>query len=181
MVPEEVVRTLGDGTRLRIRPLRRQDRDWIARGVPLLSERSRYARFLTPVRSLSPSALRRLVDTVDGERHVALVVFEAPLTGPDAPIGVARFVRLATDPTTAEVAVTVIDRHQGKGVASLLVQLLVQRACAVGVTTFSATMASTNAASQRLLIGLGQVLRRESVGYGVTEVVVALPCAAGLR
>jgi len=171
--------TLADGTRLRVRPLAPGDRDWIARGVTQLSEESRYTRFLAPVRSLAPSALRRLVDTVDGDRHVALVVFEAPPTGPEAPIGVARFVRLATDPACAEVAVTVIDRHQGKGVATLLVDLLAARACAVGVTSFSATMASSNVASARLLAHLGEVERRESLGYGVTEVIVGLPCTAG--
>jgi len=177
MVNEGVLRTLADGTRVRIRPLVGADRDWISRGVQELSEESRYSRFLAPVRQLSPSALSRLVDSVDGDRHVALVVFEVPVTGPDAPIGVARFVRLATDPWCAEVAVTVIDRHQGKGLATVLCGLLVERACELGVGCFSATMNSSNEASQRLLLQLGQVSRRESLGYGVTEVVVVLPCA----
>lgn len=176
MDPHGVRRTLRDGTRVRVRPLVPADREWLALGVQELSEQARYSRFLAPVRTLSASVLRRLVDTVDNERHVALVVLEAPETGPEAPVGVARYVRLATDATCAEVAVTVVDRHQGKGLGSLLCDLLVQRACETGVGCFSATMASTNRASQRLLLRLGTVLRRESVGYGVTEVVVALRC-----
>lgn len=178
MGPAGGVRTLRDGTRVRVRPLVVGDRDWFARGVRELSESARYSRFLAPVGELSPAALRRLVDSVDGERHVALVGLEVPATGPEAPVAVARFVLLATDPGCAEVAVTVIDRHQGKGLASVLVDLLAERACRTGVVCFSATMSSSNTASLRLLQRLGDVVRREAVGHGVTEVVVDLDCAA---
>jgi RimJ/RimL family protein N-acetyltransferase len=172
--------TLRDGARVRVRPLVPADRDWIMRGFAMLSEESRYNRFLAPVRTLSPRVLRRLVDTVDGDRHVALVMFEVPQTGPEAPIGVARFVRLAGEPECAEVAVTIVDRHQGKGAGTVLVDALVDRACRVGVACFSATMASGNLASERLLTRVGDVARREYVGNGVTEVVVTLRCALPL-
>jgi acetyltransferase len=103
-----------DGTEVRLRPLRRGERDLVARFFEGLSEESRRRRFLQPMPRLPEAMLRHLVD-VDGRRHVALV---AEVGGEVA--GIARFVALPDQPGAAEVAVTVTDRFQGHGIGRLL-------------------------------------------------------------
>jgi GNAT superfamily N-acetyltransferase len=116
-----------DGTEVRLRPLRRGERDLVARFFEGLSEESRRRRFLQPTPRLPEAMLRHLVD-VDGRRHVALV---AEAGGEVA--GIARFVALPDQPGAAEVAVTVTDRFQGRGIGPLLLGALGRVAVRAGV------------------------------------------------
>jgi GNAT superfamily N-acetyltransferase len=140
-----------------------------------LSDRSRYLRFLGPVRTLSPRMLDLLVDDVDGHRHVALVLVVLPPRVPEpTPAGTARFIRFASDPAVAEAAVTVGDEFQGLGAGTLLLSALRDRALDVGVTMFTATVASENEVILHTLARVGRLVRREHVGYGVSEIQVEL-------
>ena len=62
----------------------------------------------------------------------------ALLLGGAAPkgIGVARYLRDPTDPAIAEVAVTVMDDHQRRGVGTLLTRALGEVAAERGIHTF---------------------------------------------
>jgi len=59
-------------------------------------------------------------------------------------VGVARYVRLTDDPETAEVAVTVADYMQGRGVGKQLGVLLADEARGRGVVRFSASILTDN-------------------------------------
>lgn len=72
--PEVMSGVLRDGFHVLIRPLRTSDRNQLAGGFLLLSERSRYLRFLTGVDHLSDSDLDVLIDQVDQHDHVALAM-----------------------------------------------------------------------------------------------------------
>jgi hypothetical protein len=96
-----VLATARDGTVVQLRPLRRDERELVARFFAGLSAESRRRRFLQPMPRLPEAMLRRLVD-VDGRRHVAVVA-----TVVDECVGIARYVALGDDPGAAEVAVCV--------------------------------------------------------------------------
>ena len=96
-----------------IRPIRADDKRMLAEGLRRLSDESVQRRFLTPKRSFSRAELRYLTE-VDGRDHVALVA-EYPADPVRRLIAVGRFVRLADDPEAAEIAITVADDWQGRG------------------------------------------------------------------
>jgi GNAT superfamily N-acetyltransferase len=118
-----------DGTEVHLRPLRRDERDLVAGFFAGLSGRSRQRRFLGPMPRLPEWMLRRLVE-VDGHRHVAVV---AEVDGGCA--GIGRFVAPSGEPGAAEVAVTVADRFQGRGIGGLLLDALTAAAERAGLAT----------------------------------------------
>ncbi len=157
----QCMETLNDGTRVLLRALRPADRELLARGFEHLSEQSRYQRFLAIKPSLSTSELEYLTN-VDDEHHMAIGA-GIPADGePEEPLGVARFVRYPDQPEVAEVAVTVIDEYQGKGLGRLLLEYLVEAARERGIRTFRADTFTTNLPMRALFeeIGPNEVLER---------------------
>ena len=147
-IPAVTARTR-DGTEVRLRPLGRGERDLVAGFFAGLSEDSRRRRFLQPTPRLSEAMLRHLVD-VDGRRHAAIV---AEVGGECA--GIARFIALPDEPGAAEVAVTVTDRFQGRGIGRLLLDALGPSAAQAGVTTLVYLADPTNRPVLQLLRSLG--------------------------
>ena len=137
-----------DGTEVRLRPLGRGERDLVAGFFAGLSDDSRRRRFLQPMPRLPEAMLRRLV-AVDGRRHVAVV---AEVDGQCA--GIARWIALADEPGTAEVAVTVTDRYQGRGIGRLLVDALASAAVRAGLTSLVYLVEPTNRPALGLLRSL---------------------------
>ena len=125
---------LDDGGEVLIRPLVYGDRFELAAGFTELSLRSRQLRFFQPPETLGVDELEYLTN-VDYQNHFALA---ALLLGGPAPKGIAvgRYLRDPTDPTTAEVAVTVMDEHQRRGVGTLLTRALSEVAAERGVRRF---------------------------------------------
>jgi RimJ/RimL family protein N-acetyltransferase len=161
---------LRDGQEILIRPIRPEDREELADGLRRLSPESRYRRFFSPVNELSPAALSYLTE-VDHHDHEALVA-QDPATGHG--IGVARFVRSRDDPETAEVAVAVADSWQNRGVATILLSRLTQRAREEGVRRFSAEVLAENRPMLELIDELGDVTVRHT-DHGAVELEVQLP------
>jgi GNAT superfamily N-acetyltransferase len=141
-------------------------------GLRRLSPQSAQRRFLTPKRSFSRTELRYLTE-VDGRDHVALVA-EYPCYPERRLIAVARFVKLADRPDAAEVAVTVADEWQGRGLGSLLGKHLSHLARNRGIRRFTATMASENTPAHRLMAKLTEHLEQQHVGGGVDELELDL-------
>ena len=153
---------------LRVRALGPADRALVEAGFRTLSATTILARFLGFVK-MSPR-LMSWVDELDDRQRIAVGASHA-LSG--APLGLARCVRDARDSTRADVAVTVLDRWQGRGVGTALMAELARRAAAVGITTFDATVFADNRAARRLAAGVGepQVSR---TGGGVTSLEIRL-------
>ncbi len=130
------------------------DRELLQETYEHLSPRSRRRRFLSAVPHLTDVMLTHLVDEVDGIDHVALVLVVIDDDHVGEPVGVARIIRHPHLPTAADVAVTVVDEWQGRGVATvLLAELMRQRP--EGVTHLVTTVAADNEASLAMLARLG--------------------------
>jgi RimJ/RimL family protein N-acetyltransferase len=164
------LKVLRDGFRVVVRPIEPGDRDALLEGFSRLSDRSRYRRFLTPTPRLSESQLRYLTE-VDHDRHEAVIAF-AEESG--EPVGVARYVRFADQPEEAEPAVTVVDHWQGRGLGTVLLEEITQRARAAGVKRFTATVLATNEPMLAMLehIDTAPVKRMEG---GVLTIRAELP------
>lgn len=145
---------LAEGTRALIWPLLPTDREALRDGYKGLSAESRNRRFLSGVPHLTDSMLDHLVDDVDSIDHVALTFVVLDEHDVGTPIGVARMIRYPGRPAEADVAVTVADAWQGRGVATALLAELV-RVRPVGVGRIVTTVAADNTASLAMLRRLG--------------------------
>ena len=170
---------LRDGSLVRIRPGRRTDRDLLVRGFDRLGPESRYRRFLTPMRKLSEKAVRYMTE-LDHHDHEAMVALDERS---EEGIGDAFYVRDPERPDTAEVAVTVVDAWQGRGVGTLLLEAISARARDEGIRTFTALMLAHNGEMMHLFERLGPV-RIVDRAAGTVEIEVAIPSvgvAPGLK
>ena len=113
----------------------------------------------------------RYFTEVDHHNHEALLAIE-PETREG--VGVGRYVRSKEDPTRAEAAITVLDDWQGRGVGTLLLDLLAGRARDEGITHFRALVLAANHDMVELLESLGplEVISREQ---GAIEFEAELP------
>jgi RimJ/RimL family protein N-acetyltransferase len=155
--------TLRSGDVVRIRPIRPDDAQALVRAYANLGGESRYRRFFTVMPELPDATLKAAVE-VDHADHEALV---AVLLLSTEIVGECRFIRLADQPDTAEVGVTVVDAWQGRGLGSALLARLSERAAEAGIEYFTAEVLAENRTMLGLLPGLGQV-ETESHGPVVT-------------
>jgi len=132
---------LADATRVVLRPLRPGDAGRLAAAFARLSQRTRALRFLCGKSELSHDELHKLSD-VDGEMHFAIVACLE--NAPEEMIGIVRFLRFEQNPARAEVAATVVDGFQGRGLGRLLLRRLTEAARERGVRTFHCEVADTN-------------------------------------
>ena len=165
--------TLRDGARVMLRPIAPQDKPLLAASFERLSDESRYRRFFTVKNELSAAELDYLVD-VDHSDHEAIIAID-PSTGQG--VGIARYVRATTDAEVAEVAVTVADDWQGRGLGRALLDRLTYRARQEGVRRFTALVQGDNRASLGLAGGADDALRGAS--RGEVELVIELPPRRG--
>src|SRR5437764_5945508 len=138
---------LRDGARLMVRPLEPTDRAALAEAASRLSVTTRYLRFAAPKPRLTKADLDALLD-VDHHDHEALLAID-PETRDG--VAVARYVRLRDEPGAAEVAVTVADAWQGRGLGTALTALLIDRARAEGVLRLRAVTLDENERARRML------------------------------
>ena len=168
-----VTEKLRDGSRVDIRRLAPSDAPMLAEAFEQLGFESRRLRFIGPKPSLSPRELAYLVN-VDGHDHEALGASDH---ASGAGVGVARFIRLAEEPEVAEVAVTVIDAWQRRGLGTLLLEHLTDQARAQGITHFSALISSENTGVLEVLRRAGGEIVPTAAGAGVVEYRTALGSA----
>lgn len=130
-----------------IRPLVPADRERYLEAFARMSPRTRYLRFAMQKDSLSRTEADYFLG-VDGVRHVAYV---AVAGGSDRIVGVARYVRSASRPDTAEAAIVVGDAWQHHGVGAALLERLVAHARADGLHGLEANTLAENTGARALL------------------------------
>jgi RimJ/RimL family protein N-acetyltransferase len=162
---------LRDGPAVLIRPVHSADAALVADGFARLSPRSRQLRFLTAKKQLSSAELRYFTD-VDHHDHEALVAVN-PADGRG--VGIARYIRHANDPHAAEIAVTVVDDWQGRGLGTALVTRLSSRAGCAGIHRFTALVAEDNTAVARMLRNTSARLAARGPGTVEYEITLTPP------
>lgn len=138
---------LKDGSFVLVRPVQTTDVPLMIDGFARLSPDGRRMRFLIGKNTLSTGELRYFTD-MDHRDHEALGALDA---GTGRGVGVARYIRDPDDIYCAEVAITVVDEWQRRGLGSELMARLVQCARNVGIGRFTALVAADNVAVLALL------------------------------
>ncbi|WP_108638091.1 GNAT family N-acetyltransferase [Mycobacterium rhizamassiliense] len=154
-----------DGTLLLLRPVLPGDDERAVHGHIQFSSETLYRRFMT-ARLPSP-ALMHYLSEVDYVDHFVWVITD----GSD-PVADARFVRDETDPTIAEIAFTVADAYQGRGVGAFMFGALSIAAKANGIEKFTARMLSDNVPMRAIMDHYGATWQREDVGVITTVIDV---------
>ncbi len=171
VLPAPRVYRLRDGTPVLVRPIAPDDKDKLRAGFQQLSPASRYQRFQSTMRALSDAQVRYLTE-IDHDDHMAWVALDPTLPGAPG-LGVARYIRIGGQPDVAEVAVTVLDAWQGRGLGSLLLGLLSEWAAAHRVKTFRAYALETNDAMLRIFRDMGARVVRHDGGVLQLDMPVA--------
>ena len=161
---------LRDGSTLRLRAPGQADRAALLRFYLELSERSLYFRFHG-----HPTVDERLVDPVLDPDWIDRGALIGSVTeeGEDRVVALANYVRLR-NPSTAEVAFTVADSHQGRGIGTRLVEQLATRAAAHGIERFVGEVLAENSAMIGVFERVGFAVSR-TLGGG--EVEMTFPIA----
>jgi len=120
--PSQRWHVLGDGL-VTVRPARPEDADRIGAYIRGLSFASRYRRFLGPVNELAPADLHRMTHGNDAAPPALIV--ESGNGDARAVIGEARY---AFDGIGCEFALSVSDAWRGKGVGTMLMGIMEERA-----------------------------------------------------
>ncbi len=154
---------LSDGGTVKIRPILPTDAHLIEKLHASLSPETIYLRFFSPIPKLSETMLQRFVnvDYFDRMAFVAMLRNEI--------IAVSRYERLPGR-SEAEVAFLVSDAHQGRGLGSLMLEMLAARASEAGITRFMADTLPENQKMLRVFHGAGY---KDSRSYrdGIVQVV----------
>ncbi len=156
---------LRDGASLTLRAVRPSDAPLLAGLFSRLSRQSVRYRAFGSKESLSGKELTYLTD-LDFVGHVALAAVSSLPGAPPRIVGIGRYVRVddhgalsATSPR-AEVAFTVEDAYQGRGIGTLLLEHLADIARASGVERIDADVLADNARMMQVFSESGFVVRR---------------------
>jgi acetate---CoA ligase (ADP-forming) len=146
---------LKDGGTVRIRPIAPQDAEGLQDLVKGMSTESSYFRFFRVKRELTPEELDEFTHLDYAKRMAFIALIDGRIAG------VGRYNAIEDDPTRAEVAFTVTDGLQGRGIGTLLLFRLTAFARTHGITGFRAFLLADNHAMMRVFRNAGFILARE--------------------
>ncbi len=161
---------LRDGAAIHLRPIREDDGPGLLALYDRLSSDSLYFRFFAVPDKDAGKA--EYLARVDYDKRYALV---AETEG--AIVGVARWERFPDRPTHAEVAFTVADVFQGRGLGSLLFQRLAALARARKIAVFEAEVLKNNERMLRLFARTGLISTTRDGGSLLTILLALDPGA----
>jgi acetyltransferase len=162
---------LNDGTDIVIRPIRPEDAEIEQAFIRGLSAESKYFRFMNSIHELSLEMLVRFTQ-IDYHNEMALVAIYQGSDGEEE-IGVARYMT-NPDKKTCEFAIVVSDKWQGKGIARLLMQKLIEIARNRGLEIMEGQVLANNFRMLELMLSLNFQINKDSEDSGIKLVVTRL-------
>jgi len=169
---------LRDGGLILIRAIAASDKQLLRELFSRLSPDSIRHRVFGAKSELTEKELVYLTE-LDFERHVALAAILRE-RGEERIVGVGRYIRIppprrdaaaaAAVSTRAEVAFTVVDEHQGRGVGAVLLEHLAHMAHAEGIDELDADVMADNAQMMQVFADSGFAVRK-SMDDGVYHVL----------
>jgi acetyltransferase len=168
--PRELERdlVLGDGARVQIRPIRPEDAPRLIAAYERLSAHSAYQRFFSVRRRLPPDWARFLA-TVDYRQRLALIA-QGVEDGARELLGVARYEPSHDD--APEVALTILDAWQNRGLGTALFRALLEAARVRGIRRLRAWVLADNARMLDLIHRHATIEQRRRDG-AVIELIFA--------
>ncbi|MDH3218897.1 MAG: GNAT family N-acetyltransferase [Gammaproteobacteria bacterium] len=154
--------TLPDGGVLHLRAIRPGDREALLREFRRLSQQTVRDRFFYAKQVLTPKELTFLTE-VDFRCHVGLVA-ELEIDGHRRPVAVGRFMCEQELPDRSEIAITVVDEMQGRGIGKALLKHLIHCARELGVRYLDAMVLSENKRMYRLMRRTGLPIESRTDG-----------------
>jgi acetyltransferase len=162
---------LNDGTDIVIRPIRPEDAEIEQAFIRGLSPESRYFRFMNSIHELSLEMLVRFTQ-IDYHNEMALVAINSGANGEEE-IGVARYLT-NPDKKTCEFAIVVSDKWQGKGIARLLMQKLIDIARNRSLEIMEGQVLANNYRMLELMTSLNFQITNDPNDVGIKVVVQRL-------
>lgn len=144
---------LPDGSLVRFRRVCAEDETLIATAISSASRETLLHRFFSPIRSVAPDQLRRML--VLDPAHETCIVGVLDTNSARRIVCGARYVKLP-EPTRAEIAITVHDDFQQLGLGTLSLRLVARLALAEGIGWFEAEVLSSNHKMLKLIRKISQ-------------------------
>jgi acetyltransferase len=156
--------TLADGSRIVMRLVRPDDARYADAFFRWLSDETKYLRFMYAVKELSPDMVASAL-AQDGLKRVVLVAEpeQHPASDPTPAVAIGRYAP-SPDPAACEVAITVGDPWQGRGVGRALLRRLIALAKRAGYRSMCATALTTNTKMIGLARAFGFEIHAEPAG-----------------
>ena len=151
----------GSGGEYTVRPVHPNDAQMLQELVQQLTPESRYFRFVSSMKQLTPTMLARFT-LIDYDREMALVAVlkdrssaaDGAVTVTERIIGVSRYVT-NPDRSSCEFALLVADDFSGNGLGSRLMESIMEVARDKGLTEMDGLVLANNANMLKLVRSLG--------------------------
>jgi len=171
-LPEATDVILRDGSTLRLRAPLAEDADALLEFFSALSDQSRYLRF-HGFAAVGPKLVEPVLEPDWQERGSLLGSLDGRV------VALANWVRLR-DPRAAEIAFTVADGYQRRGIGTRLLERLAQSAAAAGIEEFVAEVLAENDAMLGVFRDAGFAVTRASE-HGEVEIRFGIAPTSGYR
>lgn len=158
---------LADGVDILIRPIRPEDASIETEFIAKLSERSKYFRFMSSLRQLTPEMLVRFTQ-IDYDREMALIAVLQD-NERETEIGVARYIS-NPDGISCEFAIVIADDWTKKGIGTKLLSQLMQIAKSRGLHRMEGEVLTDNHSMLHMAKNLGFTLSAFENDNSVTKV-----------
>jgi GNAT superfamily N-acetyltransferase len=147
-----------DGKQITIRPISIEDMSLEHDFIDHLSPETKHYRFFGAINNVSDKMLKSLCD-VDGKNSMAFIATEL-VNEQETEIGVCRYV-LTEKPDIYELALTIADKWQHKGLGKLLMNELINYAKSHGVKWVYSVELADNSFMRSLSKELGMKLKTD--------------------
>lgn len=150
-----------------VRPLGPEDADLLVDIFDHMGSWSRYQRFHQSVDHVSEARAREVAEEIvrpDGTRKWGVIAFSIMPDGADVPIGVARYMEIEDEPQEVEVAISIRDDYQNRGIGTQIMAITVEHARQAGFLRVVASIQNDNQSVWRVFERLPYTVARRPDG-----------------